>query len=72
MAVASRIEGTTVKAVARGVTGQATRIATPSGVLTVAASVTGDGLASVAEGASVFRTQRRLFDGGVYIPTQGA
>lgn len=70
MAVAAQIPGTTVHRMAqrRAGDGGTLRIASPSGVLTVAAMVDGAGASARAISASVFRTQRRLFDGGVYIP----
>ena len=75
-AVAAAIEGTVV---ARAATGAATRDAnrggrvrliSPSGVISAAAAVrrTGSGGRWHAEHASVRRTQRRLFDGFVYVP----
>jgi 2-methylaconitate cis-trans-isomerase PrpF len=39
----------------------------PSGVLTVAATVRRDGEAWTAEQGAFYRTQRRLFDGYVYV-----
>ena len=68
MATAAKIEGTVVNSVAKGDIGGAIRIATPSGVLTVSAQIKGTGLTTTVPSASVFRTQRRLFDGAVYIP----
>jgi len=66
--IASAITGTIV-ADARGPDWdmQAIRIATPSGVLTVAADVA-DEDGWVAREGSVYRTQRRLFQGAVLVP----
>ena len=69
MAVASRLEGSVVHAVTRN-TGDPEapiRIAMPSGILTVAATVRRDGERWVAEQGAFYRTQRRLFDGHVYV-----
>ena len=73
-AVAAAIEGTVVARVARprgaGDSGRI-RLMSPSGVITAAAAVrrTGDGRGGWhADHASVRRTQRRLFDGFVYVP----
>ncbi|WCM25863.1 hypothetical protein NDN01_17770 [Sphingomonas sp. QA11] len=67
--VASAIAGTLV-AEARGPnwSTHAIRIATPSGVLTVAADVAEDDGGWVAREGSVYRTQRRLFQGAVLVP----
>ena len=73
-AVAAAIEGTVVARVARpGGAGDGGRIRliSPSGVITAAAAVRriGDGRGGWhADHASVRRTQRRLFDGFVYVP----
>ena len=73
-AVAAAIEGTVVARMARpGGAGDSGRIRliSPSGVITAAAAVrrTGDGRGGWhADHASVRRTQRRLFDGFVYVP----
>jgi 2-methylaconitate cis-trans-isomerase PrpF len=69
MAVASRLEGSVVHAVTRrsGDAEAPIRIAMPSGVLTVAATVRRDGEAWHAEQGAFYRTQRRLFDGYVYV-----
>jgi hypothetical protein len=69
MAVASRLEGSVVHAVTRN-TGDPEapiRIAMPSGILTVAATVRRDGERWIAEQGAFYRTQRRLFDGQVYV-----
>lgn len=70
LAVAARIEGSVVHAVTRKPAGAQDdiRLAMPSGVLTVAADVrrAGDGWNAVRGG--FYRTQRRLFDGYVYLP----
>ncbi len=68
MAVAAKIGGTTVHAVAKGELNGAIRIATPSGILVVSAEAYDAGLSSRVTDAAVFRTQRRLFDGVVYVP----
>ena len=68
MAVAARIEGSVVQASVRSGDPEAPiRIAMPSGVLTVAASVRKDAETWVAEQGAFYRTQRRLFDGYVYV-----
>jgi 2-methylaconitate cis-trans-isomerase PrpF len=69
MAVAARLEGSVVNAVTRkGDDAEAPiRIAMPSGVLTVAATVRNDSGVWFAEQGAVYRTQRRLFDGYVYV-----
>ena len=69
MAVAARLEGSVVNAVTRASRDAETpiRIAMPSGVLTVAASVRKEGQAWIAEQGAFYRTQRRLFDGYVYV-----
>jgi 2-methylaconitate cis-trans-isomerase PrpF len=69
MAVASRLEGSVVHAVTRRSSDAEApiRIAMPSGVLTVAATVRRDGEAWTAEQGAFYRTQRRLFDGYVYV-----
>ena len=69
MAVAARIEGTIVNQVARlnPDPDAEIRIAMPSGILVVAATVKkNDGVWRAEQGA-FFRTQRRLFDGYVYV-----
>jgi 2-methylaconitate cis-trans-isomerase PrpF len=68
MAVAARLEGSIVHGVARaGAADAPIRIAMPSGILTVAASVHQEGGEWVAEQGTFYRTQRRLFDGHVYV-----
>ncbi|MBL4719788.1 MAG: PrpF family protein, partial [Alphaproteobacteria bacterium] len=68
LAVSSQIEGTLVN---RNLTSPANgevRLMHPSGVLHAAASVRRDGDLWFAERASLYRTQRRMFDGYVYVP----
>lgn len=70
LAVAARIEGSVVHDVARRDAGarEHLRISMPSGVLTVAAEVQCvDGKWHAVRGG-FFRTQRRLFDGHLYVP----
>jgi 2-methylaconitate isomerase len=69
MAVAARLEGSVVHAVTRPSSDPdaAIRIAMPSGVLTVAASVQHEKGVWFAEQGAFYRTQRRLFDGYVYV-----
>jgi 2-methylaconitate cis-trans-isomerase PrpF len=68
IAVASRIEGSIVHEVARRTRGDASlRIAMPSGVLTVGASVERRGGQWHAEQGAVYRTQRRMFEGTVLV-----
>ena len=77
-AVAAAIEGTVVARTARAARaarpggagdGGRIRLISPSGVITAAASVRRtDGGGWHADHASVRRTQRRLFDGFVYVP----
>ncbi len=69
MAVAARIEGSVVNQVARlnPDPDAEIRIAMPSGVLVVAASVEKVNGAWHAEQGGFYRTQRRLFDGYVYV-----
>ena len=69
MAVAARIEGSIVNRVARlnSSPDAGIRIAMPSGVLVVAASVRKVNGAWHAEQGGFYRTQRRLFDGYVYV-----
>jgi 2-methylaconitate cis-trans-isomerase PrpF len=68
-AVAARITGSVVHALVRpsGDAAAELRIAMPSGVLTVAAAVTQNSGQWHAEQGAFFRTQRRLFDGYVYV-----
>ena len=69
MAVAARIKGSLVHEVTR-VTADADapiRIAMPSGVLVVAATVQKVDGAWFAEQGAFYRTQRRMFDGYVYV-----
>ncbi|MBM3341960.1 MAG: PrpF family protein [Betaproteobacteria bacterium] len=68
-AVAARIEGTVVHAATRAASdGNAPiRIAMPSGILTVAANVTKKDGQWHAEQGAFYRTQRRLFEGFVYV-----
>ncbi|MBI2292029.1 MAG: PrpF family protein [Betaproteobacteria bacterium] len=69
MAVAARIEGSIVNQVARlsSSPDAEIRIAMPSGVLVVAASVKQVDGAWHAEQGGFYRTKRRLFDGYVYV-----
>ena len=70
MTVAARIEGSVVHRVARsgGESAGELRIIQPSGIIACAACVTRQDGEWYAEFASVIRTQRRLFDGSVYVP----
>lgn len=70
LAVAAHIEGSVVHAVARRAAEAAAplRLAMPSGVLTVGATVVRHGGEWHAEQGAFYRTQRRLFDGRVYVP----
>jgi 2-methylaconitate cis-trans-isomerase PrpF len=69
LAVASRIEGSIVHRMARQPAGmdEPVRIAQPSGLIVVGASVRRDGDSWLAEQATVYRTARRLMDGAVYV-----
>jgi 2-methylaconitate cis-trans-isomerase PrpF len=69
MAVAARIEGTLVNQAARPNPdpNAAIRIAMPSGILTVAAAVKRVDGKWYAEQGAFYRTQRRLFEGCVYV-----
>ena len=75
-AVAAAIEGTVVARASTGAAprdanrGARVRLISPSGVISAAAAVqrTGSGSGWHAKHASVRRTQRRLFDGFVYVP----
>ena len=79
-AVAAAIEGTVVERAAAGAgergagDGGRVRLISPSGVISAAAAVRGSGSGGGwhAEHASVRRTQRRLFDGFVYVPASRA
>ncbi|MEM9682829.1 MAG: PrpF domain-containing protein [Pseudomonadota bacterium] len=68
--VASRIEGTLVHRHARPTDNPKDdlNIMQPSGILTVASNVFMKGNAWYAEYGATYRTQRRLFDGFVYVP----
>ena len=68
-AVAARIEGSIVNQVARPASNPNAeiRIAMPSGILTVAASVYQKDGVWCAEQGAFYRTQRRLFEGFVYV-----
>lgn len=74
LAVAAQIEGTVVhEAMRKGSAEDAgIRIGMPSGVLTVAAEVRRDGAGWRALRGGFYRTQRRLFDGHVYVPASAA
>lgn len=67
MAVASRIEGSVVNRAARA-TGDTVRIVQPSGVIHCTAEVALENGVWHAAKAGVLRTQRRLFDGFIYVP----
>ena len=69
MAVAARLEGSIVHAATRQATeaDAPIRIAMPSGVLVVAANVFKKDGQWYAEQGAFYRTQRRLFDGYVYV-----
>ena len=69
LAVAARVEGTVVNEVARRAPGPEAeiRIGMPSGVLTAAASVRKLEGRWHAEQGAFYRTQRRMFDGHVYV-----
>lgn len=68
-AVAARIEGSLVSQAARSASdpNAEIRIAMPSGILTVAASVCKKDGKWYAEQGAFYRTQRRLFEGYVYV-----
>lgn len=68
-AVAARIDGTVVQQVTRPAADRDApiRIGMPSGILTVAANVRHDGGNWRAEQGAFYRTQRRLFEGYVYV-----
>jgi 2-methylaconitate cis-trans-isomerase PrpF len=69
LAVAARLEGSVVHGLARPAADPKAplRIAMPSGVLVVAASVGRSAGQWVAEEGAFYRTARRLFDGAVYL-----
>jgi len=69
MAVAARLEGSIVHAVTRKADDSEApiRIAMPSGILTVAATVTQNGGEWTAEQGAFYRTQRRMFEGHVCV-----
>ena len=69
MAVAARIEGSVVNAVLRkgGAAQAPIRIGMPSGILTVAATVSNQGGLWQAEQGAFYRTQRRMFEGQVLL-----
>ena len=69
LAVASRIEGSLIHRMARRPAGmdEPVRIAQPSGLTVVGASVRREGHSWHAERATVYRTARRLMDGAVYV-----
>jgi 2-methylaconitate cis-trans-isomerase PrpF len=66
MAVAARIEGSLVHQLTRAGSDDI-RIAMPSGILVVAAAVKKVNGAWHAEQGAFYRTQRRMFDGQVYV-----
>jgi 2-methylaconitate cis-trans-isomerase PrpF len=68
--VASRIEGTLVHRHARPTDNPKDdlNIMQPSGIITVASNVFMKGNAWHAEYGATYRTQRRMFDGFVYVP----
>ena len=66
MAVAARIEGSLVHQLTRAGADDI-RIAMPSGILVVAATVKKENGAWHAEQGAFYRTQRRMFDGQVYV-----
>jgi 2-methylaconitate cis-trans-isomerase PrpF len=69
MAVAARIEGSVVYQATRATDDPESelRIAMPSGILTVAASVKQVNGQWQAEQGAFYRTQRRMFEGFVYV-----
>jgi 2-methylaconitate isomerase len=69
LAVASRLSGSVVNRVARrpNSADDPVRIAQPSGLTVVGASVRREGDAWTAAHATVYRTARRLMDGAVYV-----
>ncbi len=70
LALTARLEGSLVHHLARGpaASSDPVRIAQPSGVTVVNASVRRDRNGWIADYASVYRTARRLMDGSVYVP----
>ncbi len=67
LAIASQIEGTLVHRNAKPSENGDVRLMHPSGILHASASARRDGNGWFAEKASLYRTQRRLFDGQVYV-----
>ncbi|HKU27145.1 MAG TPA: PrpF domain-containing protein [Candidatus Sulfotelmatobacter sp.] len=69
LAVASRIQGSLVNRIARQAAkvDEPVRIAQPSGLTVVGASVRREGDSWHAEQATVYRTARRLMDGSIYV-----
>jgi 2-methylaconitate cis-trans-isomerase PrpF len=69
LAVASRIEGTVVSRIARpsAAPGDPVRIAQPSGLTVVGATVRRESNGWFAESATVYRTARRLMEGWVFV-----
>ena len=67
LAIASQIEGTLVHRNTKPNENGDVRLMHPSGILHASASARRDGNGWFAEKASLYRTQRRLFDGQVYV-----
>jgi len=67
-AVAARITGTLVAEALSTTAGETLRLGMPSGVLTVDADVACENGVWIARAGSFYRTARRLFDGGVWVP----
>ena len=67
LAVASQVDGTLVHRNTRPAENGDVRLMHPSGILHAAAHVRREGNGWFAEKASLYRTQRRLFDGFVYL-----
>lgn len=69
-AVASRIEGTVVHHVTRPTDDLSAdiRIVQPSGVIVLAADIENNNGEIFAKSATIYRTQRRMFEGYVYVP----
>jgi 2-methylaconitate cis-trans-isomerase PrpF len=65
-AVAARMAGSVVQRLAAPASGRPLRLAMPSGVIEVDATVTRNGNGWHAEHGSFFRTTRRLFEGWVH------